>query len=278
MSSPERVTRALHALARPPSSTPPRPQIRRRASATRRRRRLARGATILTANLLLTVVVAVVVARLTATADDSATTVIVPATLDRELREAARTGDLATVEGLLRAGADPNTSGGFGLTALAIAIVRDDSPVTSVLLDAGADPHLRTDAEATALHLASRYASPEIVAAVLDTAPDTVGHHDARIATPLHLAMARGDVTIIDILLEAGADPTALDGHLRTPLHHALDGTDPLTVIRHFLTAVDKPLIATAPDLDAPLTNTDLAALTDTELLDVVAVTDPDRR
>lgn len=57
-------------------------------------------------------------------------------------------------------------------------------------------------------------ATLEHLAAGVD--PNTV--RDASGATPLHVAATVGDVELIDILLEAGADPTARTRHGRTPL------------------------------------------------------------
>ncbi|KAH8810765.1 hypothetical protein F5884DRAFT_854143 [Xylogone sp. PMI_703] len=41
--------------------------------------------------------------------------------------------------------------------------------------------------------------------------------------TPLHLAAARGDHSMTQLLLQSGYDPTAKDGHGWTPLHLAVD-------------------------------------------------------
>ena len=47
-------------------------------------------------------------------------------------------------------------------------------------------------------------------------------------ATPLHLAAAAGDVTAINALLHAGADPNAYDGDSgRTPLSYAEENAHP---------------------------------------------------
>jgi len=96
-----------------------------------------------------------------------------PATPETGLHEAIVAGDLASVEALLAAGADPNVkepSGGssplitaamFGRTAEAVA-----------LIEAGADVDQRNDDGSTALITAAFMAHPDIVQALLEAGAD----------------------------------------------------------------------------------------------------------
>jgi hypothetical protein len=55
--------------------------------------------------------------------------------------------------------------------------------------------------------------------------------------TPLLLAACHGTVTIIDVLLDAGADAHAKDYQGRNALHHAAAGNQPAIVVIRLLTA-----------------------------------------
>ena len=87
---------------------------------------------------------------------------------------AARSGDLASAELLLAAGADPNDTAPAGTSALVVAAHSSHGEVAGLLLDAGADPNAAG-----------------------------AGY------TPLHAAILRGDAALVRTLLAHGADPNA---------------------------------------------------------------------
>ena len=87
---------------------------------------------------------------------------------------AARSGDFASAELLLAAGADPNDTAPAGTSALVVAAHSGHGALAALLLDAGADPNAA----------GAGYA-------------------------PLHAAILRGDASLVQTLLAHGADPNA---------------------------------------------------------------------
>ncbi len=87
---------------------------------------------------------------------------------------AARSGDAASAEHLLAAGADPDDTAPAGTSALVVAAHSGHGALAALLLDAGADPNAAG-----------------------------AGY------TPLHAAILRGDATLVRTLLAHGADPSA---------------------------------------------------------------------
>ena len=82
---------------------------------------------------------------------------------DRALREAARRGDAARVEALVRQGADVNAATASGLTPLIEAAAGGRTDVARVLIEAGADPDTRHRELGTALDAAQRNGHRDIV-------------------------------------------------------------------------------------------------------------------
>jgi len=88
---------------------------------------------------------------------------------------AARSGDVASAERLLNAGANVNDAGADGASALVVALLSGQGDVAKLLLDRGADPNAA----------AAGYG-------------------------PLHVAVLRGDAALVTALLARGADPNAV--------------------------------------------------------------------
>lgn len=72
----------------------------------------------------------------------------------KDLRAAAKAGDLAAVKKLLAEGVDPNSQGGSGGTALHKAAKEGKLEVIQVLLNHGANPTLKNNKGKTALDVA----------------------------------------------------------------------------------------------------------------------------
>ncbi len=82
---------------------------------------------------------------------------------DRALRDAARRGDAARVEALIRQGANVNAATAAGLTPLIEAAAWGRTGVARVLIEAGADPDARHRELGTALDAAQRNGHRDIV-------------------------------------------------------------------------------------------------------------------
>ncbi len=72
---------------------------------------------------------------------------------------------------------------------------------------------------ANPIHEAVEQGDIEAVREILGTSPDQVGIKDARNNMPLHLAASGGNLEIVKMLVEAGADVNAGDNENDTPLH-----------------------------------------------------------
>ncbi|KXJ84865.1 hypothetical protein Micbo1qcDRAFT_226147, partial [Microdochium bolleyi] len=104
----------------------------------------------------------------------------------------------------------------------------------SILLSLGADVYAKDHAGRNALHhllaVSGTHVDVEMVRRVCRLAPELVNERDNMTSsgrTPLHEAVAHlswSDTEIVDILLEAGADPTLADADGNTPLHLLLGG------------------------------------------------------
>jgi hypothetical protein len=95
------------------------------------------------------------------------------------LSDAAQEGRTATVDELLRAGADPNSANDSGGTVLMTAIAFQHPDVVRRLLKAGARVNVRDDRGMTALMVAAKYRSPEIAQALLEAGADPTVRDDS---------------------------------------------------------------------------------------------------
>lgn len=130
------------------------------------------------------------------------------------LHWAARNEHVATIEVLLAAGADPNARADDDLTPLHEA---EAPAVIEALLAGGADPNSRTNwANSAPLHSARSAA----VARALLTAGAELEAAERGGPTPLYVAALEDRLEVIEVLLEAGADPMHENwsGDLLTPL------------------------------------------------------------
>jgi len=122
------------------------------------------------------------------------------------LVEAAAAGQLEVVDALLAAGASVGTPRHDGRTALMVA---GRSPqVVARLLKAGADPLAQLPTGWTVLHAAARQ-SADSVDLLLAAGADPSAAMASSGETPLHQAARTGQAEVVRRLLAAGADPQA---------------------------------------------------------------------
>jgi ankyrin repeat protein len=142
------------------------------------------------------------------------------------VHDAAIRGDVEGLRvALSGAGPDAHAPNADGWTPLHLAAYYGHAAAVVVLLGAGADPRARsTNSMAnTALHAAiAGEGVPLVVVALIDGGanPHEVA---AGSTTALHLAAARGNRQLVDLLLQHGADPRARleDGSMP---HHVAAG------------------------------------------------------
>ena len=149
------------------------------------------------------------------------------------LHAAAQSSDNpAMIVALIEAGAElaawrPGIHSPYGWTPLHEAVERNRNPaITAALIEAGADVHARQEDGPTPLHDAR---SPEAVALLLEAGADIEARAkfwgwrqpNGGDMTPLHVAAKLGNAAVFMALLEAGADPSAIDVERKTPLDHA---------------------------------------------------------
>lgn len=177
--------------------------------------------------------------------------------LQAEVTLAVQRGDEVGVRGLVASGHAVNACDTAGCTALHFAAAAKQAGVAQVLVELGADPLLANARGETPLHVAQlcgHRPTLVVLAGSLLRAPqgaarraDAPGREDwdrelvdavdqehanrvyAAIAQGanmdvmaprrlLALAARRGSVSVVQVLLMAGADPNAVDDHLTTPL------------------------------------------------------------
>lgn len=155
---------------------------------------------------------------------------------------AATNGNAATIQELVKAGADPKAANSNGTTPLMMAAAAGKPEAIKLLLDAGADPNARdlTNDQtpvmfAAALNrsqairlLAGRGADVDLLSAVSEAKANKSSHDEQRaksIATvggnaALHFAAREGQLEAVKALLEAGAEVNQIS--------RASDGMTPL--------------------------------------------------
>ncbi|KAK7865874.1 hypothetical protein R5R35_003988 [Gryllus longicercus] len=148
---------------------------------------------------------------------------------ERNLRMAAKEGDVAAVRSALSAGVPVDCQCPSGLTALHWGAREGHAVVVKLLLDAGADPDRADNHGRTALHSAAEGSRVECVEALVAEGAD-VEKQDEYGWTALHVAANSGHAPVVRALLRAGADrarrsrvgETPLDVTFRVAIRHLL--------------------------------------------------------
>lgn len=149
---------------------------------------------------------------------------------DLTIFEAAALGDVARVRDLLAR--EPGLARTFdpgGGTALHLAAFFGHVGVVEALLDAGADVNVMSRVNLpniprnTPLHAALAGRRREVARLLIQRGADVTAVDSAGL-TPLHHAAAGGNVEIVSMLLDRGARVDARDEQGQTPLDYALRG------------------------------------------------------
>ena len=137
--------------------------------------------------------------------------------LTNKLFEAIENEDVASLQALLKAGANKNAVNQYGESALQVAVEKGSLEMVDALLDHGANANnvsLMPQARAPLL-IAAEQGNEEIVSRLLEAGAN-VNFKDEQGKTALHYASSR---EVGKLLLEANAEITAEDLNGRAPLH-----------------------------------------------------------
>jgi len=121
------------------------------------------------------------------------------------LHWAVRSDDLAGVQKLLRAGANPSAANRYGITPLSLAATNGNAAVFEVLLKAGADPKVNLPGGQTLLMTAARSGNPDIVRFLLERGADPNVTETTNGETALMWAAAENHAEAAKLLIAHGA-------------------------------------------------------------------------
>ncbi|PRW59698.1 ankyrin repeat and kinase domain-containing 1 [Chlorella sorokiniana] len=145
-------------------------------------------------------------------------TLPVPSVHQTALHISSELGDLDTMKLLIERGAALDLRDVSGKTPLHLAVEERDEGAAELLIDGGADPNLASSdmAEgATCLTLAASLGRPKMLRLLLGSrklASSAVNAAEADQGfTPLMLAARKGNAECVQMLLDAGADPAAVN-------------------------------------------------------------------
>jgi ankyrin repeat protein len=130
---------------------------------------------------------------------------------DQIFWNAVAENDVQTVEEMLDNGYDVNQRNEVGYTPLITAVEYEKLDVVKSLLSRGANPNLQTKNGVTALHIAAGAGALDIVYALIASSICEIEIRDPNKKgnTPLLWATQKNHVEVVQVLLEAGANPEA---------------------------------------------------------------------
>jgi ankyrin repeat protein len=131
--------------------------------------------------------------------------------------------DPATIEPLLRHGADINATNSHHATALVAAIAENRVSKSLFLLARGANVNVTVGNKVTVLELAAARGQLEVVQELVAKGAD-VNTREPTGATALHAAVHTDQIAVANFLLSHGADVNAKGEYGWSPLHYAADG------------------------------------------------------
>lgn len=137
------------------------------------------------------------------------------------LHEAARNGDTAEVDRLLKAGADISAFDEADLTPLIVAALAGQPGAVAVLIENGADPGGRDRKGFTPLHAAAHEGHHDVVLLLLKHDVDVNDQDNWVKLTALHAAAERDYQGIAETLITQGADVNLEERNGWTPVMRA---------------------------------------------------------
>ena len=126
------------------------------------------------------------------------------------LHNAARSGDIESLQLHLKQGADPNRKdkGSNKFTALHVAVEHGQVEIARLLLDNGAKVNAQGENDWTALHVAAQHGQVEIAGLLLDNGAKINAWSTWNgLRAPLFVAVEQNQVDVVRLLLERGAKP-----------------------------------------------------------------------
>ncbi|GAB1607428.1 transient receptor potential cation channel subfamily A member 1 homolog [Argonauta hians] len=106
----------------------------------------------------------------------------------------------------------------YGNRPLHVAAREGYTAIVMILLNHGADIMACNDDEESAIHLAAKHGRTNVVRALVKAEKSVVKSEDEDSNTPLHIAAINGHDKVGEILIEFGADVSAVNNNLWTPL------------------------------------------------------------
>jgi ankyrin repeat protein len=150
-------------------------------------------------------------------------------TPEEKLRQAAADGNLLRVETFLDQGIDIQTADARGITPLHLAAKNGHRDVVALLLERGAAVNPGSQDGVTPLSIAVQEGRPDLVALLLAKGAQVNEQVQIGGVTLLHVGAYRGDLEIVSLLLQHGADKQARMTSGERPVdlaqqhgHHAL--------------------------------------------------------
>src|SRR5215510_14132748 len=122
---------------------------------------------------------------------------------------AASNGDLELVRALIKAGADVKPKNEFGTSALTEASIVGSAPVIDALLKAGADPNTKNPEGETALMAVARSGHVDAAKRLLEAGADVNAKEEFGGQSALMWAAAQSQAEMVKLLASKGADVNA---------------------------------------------------------------------
>ncbi|MGE0388416.1 MAG: ankyrin repeat domain-containing protein [Gammaproteobacteria bacterium] len=135
------------------------------------------------------------------------------------LARAAQGGSDDVLAKLLAAGAAADAEDESGRTPLMLAATAGHAGLVARLIGAGAAAQRRMNSGESALELAAASGHAEVVSRLIEAGAPPDGRSVE--SSPVWIALKRRDARLLQVLLNAGANPLAADGDGRTALHLA---------------------------------------------------------